>query len=75
MKKICDLRCLSCTHSECLREKRQKETYKRYYESHKAHRIAYQRAYNESHKEQRSEYEKLRWQRTKELRKKDEALR
>lgn len=63
---ICDLRCLACPYSECIRDKRQKEVYKRYYEKHREKRLAYQHKYNREHKEQLSAYEKKRWQKKKE---------
>ena len=58
---ICDLRCLTCPYSECIRDKRQKEVYKRYYEKNREKRIAYQKEYNKAHKEQRAEYNKKWW--------------
>lgn len=58
---ICKINCLSCPYEECEREKRQKETYRRYYQKTKERRIAYQREYNKTHKEQITEYNKKRW--------------
>ena len=81
---ICDLRCLTCPYSECIREQRQKDTYKKYYEANKEKRRAYQRNYNrchpeqhresmkkyqEAHKEQKREYDRQRYLRKKNERK------
>ena len=78
---ICDQKCHLCTRDECLREQRQKENYRRYYEKNKEKRIAYQKEYNkshreqylkhlkkyfETHKEQRKEYDHQRWLKRKE---------
>lgn len=52
---ICDLRCLACPYSECIRDKRHKDTYKKYYEANKEKRRAYQRNYNRCHPEQHRE--------------------
>ena len=56
---ICDLRCLTCPYSECIRDKRQKEVYKRYYEKNREKRIAYQKEYNKAHREQIRERERM----------------
>ena len=58
---ICKINCLSCPYEECERDKRQKETYRRYYQKNRERRLAYQRAYNKAHKEQRAEYNKKWW--------------
>ena len=56
---ICDLRCLTCPYAECIRDKRQKEVYKRYYEKNREKRIAYQKEYNKAHREQIRERERM----------------
>lgn len=56
---ICDLRCLTCPYTECIRDKRQKEVYKRYYEKNREKRIAYQKEYNKAHREQIRERERM----------------
>lgn len=62
---ICDLRCLTCPYSECIRDKRQKEVYKRYYEKNREKRIAYQKEYNKAHREQIRERERMNRERKK----------
>ena len=62
---ICDLRCLTCPYSECIRDKRQKEVYKRYYEKNREKRIAYQKEYNKAHREQIRERERINRERKK----------
>lgn len=62
---ICDLRCLTCPYSECIRDKRQKEVYKRYYEKNREKRIAYQKEYNKTHREQIRERERINRERKK----------
>lgn len=63
---ICDSKCYECTFAKCKREEREKDTYRRYYQSHKEHRLAYQKAYNDAHKEKRRLYERERRARLKE---------
>ena len=58
---ICKMNCLSCPYDHCERERREKETYKRYYQKHKKQKLAYQKAYNDAHKEERAAYNKKWW--------------
>jgi len=63
---ICKNNCLFCPYDSCEREKREKATYKRYYQKHKQHRLDYQHKYNATHKEEITAYNKKRWAKRKE---------
>lgn len=65
---ICKQICYDCPYSECMREKRAKEVKQRYYQRHKAERLAYQKKYNEEHKEQIHDRKVAEWKRLKSLR-------
>ena len=56
---ICKINCLSCPYEECERDKRQKETYRRYYQKNREKRIAYQKEYNKANREQIRERERM----------------
>ena len=59
----CNYECFRCPYEDCIRALKDEnpEVHKRYYETHKAERLAYQKAYNESHKANRHEQSKRRW--------------
>lgn len=57
---ICDSQCHVCKRDHCIREEHEKAWRKKYYETHKAERLAYQKKYNDEHRAERSEYQRMR---------------
>lgn len=58
---ICNLQCLSCEHPTCIRDEREKEVYRRYYQKNREKRTAYQRSYYAAHKDKEKQRAKARW--------------